>query len=304
MLWFYVTIISYLLFAVGNIFDRYILKGPLQHPRSYAFYIGASGIFAVFLIPFANFRVPPVSTIVLAVFAGSAVIVALYYLFRGIYEGNVSTQVPMVGAFAPVFTLFFGFIFAGERVEPSTRGFLALFFLILGIIFLSIRLKSHELHFTKKHVLYALLAGMFFGLGFVLTKMVYELEEFLNGYIWTTVGGVIMAFIFFFMPGTKEILFKESPITKKTLWLPLLGGKAIGTLGNVAQNYAISIAAFGQLAFISALAGVQHLGILIIAVFLYLTKPELLEETFTKRSLSIRLLGIIFIGAGIYLLMT
>lgn len=304
MLWFYITILSYLLFAVGNIFDRYILRGPLQHPRAYAFYIGASGIFAVFLIPFANFRVPAVTTIILAIFAGSVVIVALYYLFKGIYEGNVSTQVPMVGAFAPMFTLLFSFIFAGEKVDLGMRELLALLCLIFGIIFLSIRINAHDLSFKKKHVAYALVAGVFFGLGFVLTKMVYDLEEFLNGYIWTTIGGVSVAIVFLFMPGTKEMIFKKSPITQKALWAPLLAGKTIGTLGNIAQNYAISLAAFGQVAFISALAGVQHLGILLIAVFLYLTKPKLLNESFTKKSLSVRFLGIIFVGAGIYLLMT
>jgi len=303
MLWLYITIFSYLLFAAGNIFDRYILKGPLQHPRSYAFYVGASGVFATVLIPF-GFRVPELSTIILAVFAGSSVIAALYYLFKGIYEGNVSTQVPMVGAFAPVFTLFFGWVFVGEKVEPSVRGLAALFCLILGIIFLSIRVNSLDVSFKKKHVFYAFVSGALFGLGFVLTKMVYEIEDFINGYIWTTWGGVVIALVFLFLPGTKEIIFKKSPITKKTLWLPLLAGKTLGTLGNVSQNYAISIAAFGQVAFISALAGVQHLGILIIAVFLYTVKPGILEETFTKRSLIIRFLGIIFIGAGIYLLMT
>lgn len=303
MTWFYITILSYLLFAVGNIFDRYILRGPLQHPRAYAFYIGASGIFAVLLIPF-DFRVPEPGVIVLSIFAGSSVIAALYYLFKGIYEGNVSTQVPMVGAFAPLFTLLFGFIFVGERIEPNIRGFCALVFLILGIIFLSVRVNAHELSFKKKHMLYAVLAGALFGLGFILTKMVYEVESFINGYIWTTMGGVVIALVFFFMPGTKEIIFKKSPITKKTLWAPLLGGKIIGTLGNVAQNYAISIAAFGQVAFISALAGIQHFGILVIAVILFFKRPQLLEESFTKKILSVRFLGILFVGAGIYFLMS
>ena len=67
MTWFYITILAYLLFAVANIFDRYILHGPLQHPRVYAFYFGISGLFALFLIPF-GFSIPSLSIIIFSLF--------------------------------------------------------------------------------------------------------------------------------------------------------------------------------------------------------------------------------------------
>ena len=303
MLWLYIAIASYILFAGANIFDRYILRGPVQHPRAYVFYIGASGIFAAFLIPL-DFRVPPGEVVILSIFAGSSVIGALYYLYKGIYEGHVSTQVAMVGAFAPLFTLLFGYLIVGERVELSARGALAFNSLILGIIFLAGSFKKHHLSFSKRDILNAVISGALFGLGFILTRMVYITETFINGYIWTTLGGVVLALMFLLLPGTKEMVFKKAPVTEKKVLLPLLAGKGMGALGNVAQNYAISLATFSQVAFISALAGVQHLAILMMAIILFLTRPHLLEEEFTKGILAMRFAGVLFVGLGIYLLAT
>lgn len=301
MTWFYITILAYFLFAIANIFDRYILHGPLQHPRVYAFYVGISGLFALFLIPF-GFSIPSLSIIILSFFAGSAGVAGIYYLFKGIFEGKVSTQVAMVGAFAPIFTLLFIPLVAGERVDINISGFLALGFLILGIIFLSADITTRRITFKKKDVLNALVAGLFFGLGFVLTKMVYDTETFFNGYILTTLGGSVFALLFFLIPSTKNIVFKKNPIKNRVLLFPLVGGRIIGTFGNIAINYAISIAIFGQIAFISALAGIQNLAILIIAAFLYIKKPSMLKETFTKKSLALRFLGVAFVGLGIYLI--
>jgi len=53
MLWIFIIITAYLIFAINALIDNYLLLGP-PNPKSYAFYIGTLGIIALVLIPFVG----------------------------------------------------------------------------------------------------------------------------------------------------------------------------------------------------------------------------------------------------------
>jgi len=142
MLWIYIAIISYLLFAVSSLADRHLLAGPLPRPRSYAFYIGITGILATVFIPFVDFHIPDPSIILLSLATGALGVITLTVFYRALFHGRVSTVVPTIGAITPFFTVGFALLIAGESFLFTEYYLGALFFLIVGTVLLSLRTYS------------------------------------------------------------------------------------------------------------------------------------------------------------------
>lgn len=301
MLWLYITTLSYLLFALSSLADRYLLKGPLQHPRAYTFYIGITGILVTFFVPF-GFNVPDVKIIFLSFLTGVLSIVALYFFYKAIFYGFVSTAVPAIGALAPMFTLFFSAVIKYEQIVLTSRSILAFLFIILGTVFLSLNIKKQKLIFSRRNILNIILTAALFGLGFVLTRLVYENQGFLNGFIWMRWGGFLGAASLLLFPKTRKIIFQKNPIKQKRVWAPILFGKGAGAAGFGLQQYAISIVNLTQVTFINALGGIQHFFILLFSFLVSLKNPKLLKEQFTKSSIALRIGGILCIVLGLWFL--
>lgn len=301
MLWLYITLISYLLFAFSSLTDRYLLAGPLQRPRSFAFYTGIVGIFATVFV-FIDFNIPEGSMIALSLLSGAAKITGLYLLYRAIFHGNVSTAVPMVGALTPLSTLFFAYLLAGERFALTLQGVTALLFLITGSVLVSLQISKHKFSLSKKVGTSAMGAGAFLGFAFVSAKLVFDSIGFFNGLVWISWGGVLLALSLLLFKETRETVFQKNPMQEKNVWLPTLLGKIAGGTGGFLQSYAVSIAQLVQVAFINALSGVQYLFLLLFAFILSLKDPKILKEHFTHASLAMRLAGTVFIGTGLALL--
>ncbi|MDX1535421.1 MAG: hypothetical protein R3346_01535 [Candidatus Spechtbacterales bacterium] len=324
MLWLYVTLISYFLFALSSITDRYLLAGPLQKPRAFAFYTGIVGGFATllifvdfvipstgFVIPFTDFIVPPAPVgffapapgiIFVSFVSGAAKIMGLYLLYRAIFHGNVSTAVPMVGALTPLSTLFFAYILAGESFVITIQGVLALVSLIIGSILVSLQITKHKFSFSGVVGTSAVGAAVFLGFSFVSAKIIFDSIGFLNGLVWISWGGVLFALSLLIFEETRDLVFEKNPMQQKNVWAPVLIGKVAGGVGGFLQSYAVSIAQLVQVAFINALGGVQYLFLLFFAFIVSARDPEILKEHFTHASLGMRFAGTLFIGIGLALL--
>lgn len=302
MLWLYITLASYFLFASTAIFDRYLLAGPLRHPRSYAFYVGATSVLATLLIPF-GFSVPSLSVITLSLFAGAVSVFSLWAFYTAIFHGDVSSTVPTVNAFVPLFTLGFLFLFGGEQLEITGRTVIALVLLIAGTFTLAARVELRTLFFARKNIVRALLSASVFGLSFALAKLTYAAQGgFLAPFIWMRWGAFVAALFLLISPKTREVVFRENPIGKKKVYVPALFGAAAGAGASVLQQYAISLARFVEVSFINALAGVQQIFIVLFAVLLAVKRPRILKEELGTSSIFLRFAGVLFIAAGLYVL--
>lgn len=178
MLWLIIAILSYFLFAVVVLVDKYLLAGLMPSPKVYTFYLGAFGILVLVLVPF-GFLIPQPWQIFLALLAGAFHILGVFVYLNALKNFETSRVVPAIGGLGPLFT--FGLIyllFSGKEIL-SFSGLIAFIFLLLGSIFISWE-KSKKI--TLKSLQYSALAAFLFSLYFVLAKFVYlELSVDLSG---------------------------------------------------------------------------------------------------------------------------
>jgi hypothetical protein len=319
MLWLSIAIISYAFFGFAALADRYLLNGPLPHPRAYAFYAGVFGVFAALLIPFGlraysvaglftlpqlfAFRVPVPSIMLLSFAAGAVGVVALYLLYRAILYGHVSTSIPMIGALSPLATIAISYAVVGERINTATTFWVAFALLIAGTVLLAFHSHPGRFVFSLHDLRNAVYASVFSGAAFVLTKLVFNEEGFFNGFIWIAFGGAVTSLLFLLIPGTRTVVFEKNPIRSSHVWLPFLLSKGSGSAGAIMRSVSIFLAtSFSQLAIINALSGLQYLFILIFVAVLAVHNPRLLKEEESVASLSMRLVGAIIISAGLLFL--
>jgi drug/metabolite transporter (DMT)-like permease len=318
MLWLSIAIISYAFFGFAALADRYLLAGPLPHPRAYAFYAGMSGMFAVVFVPFGlrayeaagfvipqlfTFHVPPLPILGLSFAAAAVGVIALYLLYRAIFYGHISTTVPMIGALSPLVTIAISYAVVGEYINATATFWAALTLLIIGTVLLAFHSHPGKFVFSIRDLRNAAYVSVFSGAAFVLTKLVFNEEGFFNGFIWIAWGGSVVALLFLLIPGTRLVVFEKNPISNPRVWFPFLVGKGAGTAGSLMQNISIFLAtSFSQLAIINALSGLQYFFILIFVAVFAIHNPHLLKEEASIASLSLRLAGAIIISIGLVFL--
>ena len=300
MLWLTVTIVAYLIMAVVFLVDKYLLTSAIPNPKVYAFLIGIAGVFLILLIPFVDFYIPSFWQLFLSFWAGATFVLALFWFFKDLQKFNVSQVVPAIGALTPLFTFFLVYIFSCGKETLSFYEIIAFVILIIGSILVTFeKEKLVDLPSLKL----SLIAAFLFSLSFVLTKYVYLEQPFLNGLIWTRLGGALLAlFLFILWPDIKkEIFVQKDGLKKKSLGL-VVANQAVGAGAGILQNWAIALAPLAYIAFINALQGVQYAFLLILSVFLSFKFPQILKEFVSKKIIIQRVIAILLIGLCLALL--
>jgi len=296
MLWLFITISAYFLFAITALLDKYLLLGP-PNPKIYSFYVGILSISALLLIPFVGFSIPNFSYIILSLTAGALFIGALFVLYTGLERFEASRIISAIGGILPLFT-FILVLLSGERQELSFLRILAFLFLISGSVLITFK---KEKSVTLKSLSLSALAAFLFSLSFILTKFVYLSQPFWSGFIWMRIGGFLAALCFIFTPEVRKEIFTQKSSFKKKTGALFLFNQAIGSVAFVLQNWAIALVPLGFLTFITALEGTKYVFLLILTILASSRFPTLLKEEFSKSAIRQKLLAILLIIAGLVL---
>ncbi|KPJ56127.1 hypothetical protein AMJ49_05665 [Parcubacteria bacterium DG_74_2] len=299
MLWLIVTILSYLLFSVVALVDKYLLKGSIPSPHIYSFYVGIFGIFSLVLIPFGFLSIPGFEQIILALLAGAVSIFALFAFYSALQKFEVSRAVPAIGGILPLFTLVLVFIFSGGKEILGTYEILAFVFLISGSVLIT--LKKEKL-ITLKSIQLSVLAAFLFSLTFVLSKFVYLEQPFWSGFIWMRLGAFLAGVCFLFTKQVRAELFTKRVSFKRKTGGIFLGNQVLGGSAFILQNWAIALVPLGFLAFVNALEGIKYVFLLVFAIFFSFKFPQILKEEISNKIIFQKLFAILLITIGLLIL--
>ncbi len=298
MLWLIIIIVAYFLFAIVALGDKYLLAGA-PNPKSYSFYVGILGGLVLILIPFVGFSVPAFYQILFCFLAGAMFIFAILGMYEGLEKFEASRIIPAVGGILPLFTFFLVYFFSGRKEILGAWELLAFLLLLLGSVLVTIELGK-RISFASLKI--SAVTAFLFALFFVLTKYVYMMLPFWNGFIWIRIGAFLVALFFiFFKEVRREIFARKFTFNKKTGIFFVLN-QGIGTGAFILQNWAIALTGLVYLSVINALQGVQYVFLFIFTIFLSLKFPKILKEEISKKVIFQKILAIILIGAGLVIL--
>jgi len=307
MSWIIVAISAYLMLAITNILDKFLVENVLKSSKAYTFLVCIFSGLAILAAPWF-LKWPGVSLFLLDIFTGAVFSLALFFLYESLRRGEASRVLVLIGGITPLFSLIFSFIFLKE--EYNQQQLVGFGLLLIGVCaiaclpkernYLSRILNKIKFNFSSKSggLWCAFLSAFLYAVYFISSKIAYLDQSFASVFIWSRLGAVL--FVLFFLIGKTDrlIIFnsfkKGNPNKNKFL---VISNQILGSIGFILQNYAV---VFGSVALVNALQGVQYAFILIISTALALLSPKLLKETFSWRNLIQKILAVALIIGGLY----
>ena len=294
MFWLYITIAAYLLFALANIGDKLVVSKFKTEPIAYAFYVGVLGITSVFLIPF-GVGLASSFVLLLSFLAGAAFVLAAFFMYQALRQGETSKAITLLGSSSPIFTFLLAFLFLQERLLFNQL--LAFIILVMAIILISWQLENGK-KFNKKLIFWALMAGLFFSSNYVLTKYLYNFGNYFTIFFWTRMGGVLSALLIFLLPQARNLIKTDWRKPKKQKGLLVLAIQIAGGAGVMMQSYALKLA---SATLVNALQAIQYALVFILALFLG-SKIPILKESQQSQQIIPKIIAIILVALGLYFL--
>jgi drug/metabolite transporter (DMT)-like permease len=310
MSWFVIAIISYLLLAIVNLTDKFLIDNVLKSSKTYTFLVCWLGGLAFLLAPWL-LHYPGVIILGENILTGVLFAGALYFLYEALRRDKATRTVVLVGGFIPIFSTIIGWIFLGNHLLPGEL--LGLFFLLTGI-FLFAFLKEHHSFweklwrslktedYQKNSFILVILAAIFYAAYFSASKFVYSQQDFWSAFIWVRLGAVITVSFFLFEKKSRQEIVKifqggQKPKRHNKNVFLFLFNQGLGGLSFVLQNYAIFL---GPVALVTALQGVQYAIMMFFSFFLGFFFKEF-KEKITWRTIIQKTSALVCISIGLYL---
>jgi drug/metabolite transporter (DMT)-like permease len=303
--WLILTIIAYFFLAVANLGDKFLISKIFPSSKIYAFLIGLMSLVVFVAAPW-GLAWPGWPWFLFNLAVGALFPWALLAMFNALKHGDTSRITILIGSTIPIFTFVLSLLLLGEHY--SGNQILGLIFLIAGslvIVAVKDQPKAKAIFASAGAVIWpSLISAAIFALYFIGTKFVYEHQPFLSSYIWLAGGNGLMAALFLAPRAWRqEILSGLGYKSKKRQTLKqrvlLIGNQILGGLGSLIQHYAIF---FGPVAIINALQGVQYVFLILGGWLLTIFYPKILKENITAGVIAQKIMAIIIIAAGFYLL--
>ena len=295
MSWMIHAGLAYVIMAGSQLVDKAFLQVVFRDAKAYAALVGLLGSLAFILLPF-GVTILPLPLLLVACLGGALFIAAVWVFLSALQGDDASRIIPLLGSLIPLGTLFGETVFLGARF--SATGYLAIGLLIVGALTLTLT-KSESPRRSNSAIMLTIGAAALFATSFVTTKYIYNQIDFVSGFFWMRMGGILFAVVLVGFSQTRADL-RHFFLTKS---FPLKVGyflnQAFAGGGFFLQSYAISLA---SVSLVTALQGIQYVFVLLFIFIGSRIQPDLLGEKLTKRLLLEKLTSVALIAAGIALL--
>ncbi len=310
MSWLLVAIIAYLILAIVNLADKFILEKIIPTARTYAFLIGVSGLLIFLIAPWVLFW-PGWGLFLANILTGALFSVAILFLYKALKVSEASKVLTLVGGVSPIIIFIFSFFLFKEKF--SINQLIAIVLLILGTVIISYisaektfwskikKLFSTSASKQTSGVLFSLLSALFFASYWIGTKYAFNNQDFLSALIWIRLGS-FLAVLFLVIRKKDRAEIKRDLIKsnqKKNNKFVFFGTQGLAAAGSILQNYAVAL---GSVVLVSAIQGVQYAFLLIITGLGTIFYPKIIKEDISKSVIIQKIVAIVLISMGLYLI--
>lgn len=287
------TIFQYLIQAVVDLMDKFLITVRKLEPVKYTFYTVVTGLVILGLWPW-NYYALSARFILLDLLSGAVFSLAIYVFFKALSQGEVSRVVPFVFGLVPVFDILIST--ATGRNILRLNEVAAMFLLIPGAL-----LISHQKHSGwGKHVALKTLAAFIMSCNFALWQYAAQKGPVLNNLMWNRLGAALVLFILLILPGFRNKIFAVESIKKKAGTSVIFLFKQI--LGGLNFVFLSFLLVLGKISIINGLQGFRYAFLLFFSLFLSKKRRHMIAEEPGHDIVTQKSFGIVLIFVGTILL--
>jgi drug/metabolite transporter (DMT)-like permease len=256
--------------------------------------ISATSLMPLVTLVFFHITPLPLGILAFTILVG---FVRIYYTlpyFKALMVEEVSRVIPLL-QLTPVFVLILSSLVLHEALRP--QDYVAFGLLVLGGTLFAIRLTSGIRISLAFYLM--ILSSFLLALYSVALKYLFSVQDFYTIFIWVQIAGFITFFQFIPFKPFRSSLITTYKITSRQIGVILIAEQAVAYVSVFAYNYAI---AHGPITLISSVGATQPLFVLLFATILSYRFPRVLREELTRMDIALKVLGLIVIFAGTYLI--
>jgi len=318
----FIAVISYFINAGVYVADKFLLSKKIHSSITYAFYVGIWSIFNIALLVFGPL-LPNLQEFLLDVFAGILFLATLVFWYKALHQSEATRVVPIVGALVPIFSFILSYIFFGEIL--SEKQFLAFIILIMGGVLISVKqtpfyawqivaehfrkifghifgLIHARYHPTQRLIFNSIISALFFASYYVLIKYIYSNQPFIGAFVWSRIGSFFGVLLMLFITDWRKMIFKYHRGQKSPKNMTFfIGVRISAALAFIMLNRAISL---GNVALINSLQGVQYVFLIFLVIFISTKYPKIIKEELGGGVMLQKIMGVLLVSLGLYMLIT
>lgn len=288
------SLLAYFLNAVSVTIDKFLLTRHIPDPLVYVFYFSLVSMVALLLLPFAG--TPSIAVLSLASLSTVLWTSGAYFMFKAFQKGVISRIVPVIGTLIPLILL----TEAGINQTINLQQAWAVVVLLFGLVFLTVPERGGGM--GRKEMVLIVLSASLFAVSYMVLRQAYLKADFLTVFVWSRPVLIPVGLVIIFLPRLRKIVFSphglKVKINSKT-GLLFFTGQVAGGSAELLLTFSVSLA---TPALVNSLQGVQYVFLFVSSLLLSKKFPDVFEERFDTKVLLLKTVGIVFIGAGLYLL--
>ena len=278
------ALVSYFLNSIAVTVDKVLLTKTIPDPLIYVFYFSLLSFLAFFGLPFTH--TPTTEVFIMASASTLLWTLGAYCMFKALKIGLLQRVIPIIGVITPLTLL----LLASSDNSITSSQALAIVILIFGLIFLT--MQDWKGRFIKKELALDIFSGILFAFSYYLLRLAYLQEDFLTVLVYSRFILIPLAFLFLIIPSLRNRILPMlhlGGVIKKAAPLFVFGQISAG-ISELLLVFSISLA---SPALVNSLQGVKYIYLLGFSLIIDRKFPKLFQ-----------IIGIGFIGVGLYLLTT
>ncbi|HSW97373.1 MAG TPA: EamA family transporter [Candidatus Saccharimonadales bacterium] len=292
MNWIFFAILAPALWAITNLFDKYLLEKHIPNINVYLFFTGSIGLVVLFGIPFFGFVLPPLHIIIAGLVAGALFNYQMFPYFKALTIEEASRVVPIY-QLSSIFVLVISYLIIHEKL--TFHEFIAFPLLVLGGFLVSI--KRIEGIFTLSKALWFMIGAAFlYALHILLSKYLYLHITYYQGLVWISIGGFLSVLPLLLGKQTRKdvrLFFNKRPIIKGLM----VGNELINLGAIVASQMALST---GPASLVAAFIGTQPFFVLLFTLITSIWFAKIVKEETKIHIVVHKMIALIITFVGVY----
>lgn len=294
--WFLYALASAIFLGFTTIVDKLMLE---KHLSSFSYLVAfvppalAFSIYVLLFFPTNVFSIPNAIALVAGLFSTGG-----YFLYAVTIRKEEASRIAALTSLAPAFVAVFAVFLVNEIL--SAKSYIGIVLMILGSALISYKRKHLKNIIPLSLILILIATNFIYSLDQTLAKISLNQISFWPFLMMFMFGRSVVAFSGLAIPSVREKCSSEVKKLKRNFALTLALGSVMWTLGIIFLFYAASL---GPITLVSTTGLISPLFTLVFAILITKLLPKVLKEEVDRKTVALKLVAIVLIFLGTYLIL-
>jgi uncharacterized membrane protein len=295
--WFLFALVSAIFFGFTTIVDKLMLENRLSPFSYYVTYIPPALAFSICVLVFGFFPTDVFSIPCGIAFVAGLLSAAGYFFYVRSISKEEASRIAALTSLAPAFVAVLAVFLVDEIF--SAKSYTGIILMILGSAFISYKTNHVKKIIPLSLILILIATNLSYGLDQTISKISLDQISFWLFLIVFMFGRFVVVLPGLAIPSVRRKVSSEFRKLGRNLTLTLASGSIMWSLGIILFFYAASV---GPITLVSTIGLISPLFTLFFAILITKYLPRVLREDIDRRTVALKLVAIVLIIYGTYLI--